>query len=491
MALSAQTGPAFLFGVPDEAVLRGVAASASELVMHCGQSRLREIRSGLRDTFAVALHGCTKDGEGLPVYDQPCATCVISELPQRGAEDALERALSMLADGGDVWLFVPRRTSGAEARLRRFMDAACGGNVNIVAGAPADMLALHGVRSCAVICENAEEQPPALPVSAIVLTHGAEVGLEETLVDLVLRQHFPPLEVFVLDLGRGPALDADLFGLAQRSSVPLAVFPKHDVAVADALHDALGGVRGRFVHWCRAGSRLAPHLLTTLGLAMERSDKCAVVFGRSAAHVDGQWNLVHEAAEHGPTHLLSSTRFAAEATLWKKTALRACAAPNPAFGIYCERELAWRLLQRHAHASVGVVVAGHNTAPSSHHGHELWQSFLRATLPDLLAESTELQALAHLKCHDAPWVLEHVSEDSSAQRLLRAQALLQSGNAAAAQAALEATELQGHPAACALRVALACSAAGATAFSALVAAMQIAGVEDALWLLDGAPPPTA
>ena len=492
LALSDQNGPAFVFGVPERAVLHGLAGSAAEIVLHCGQGRLRELRKSLRESFAVPLHGCPQDGEGLPVYDQPCATCVVADLPMQGAEDALERALSMVADGGAVWLLLPRRSAGAEARLRRLLEAACHGTVESVADAPAEMFALRARRCCTVTLECVDEQPAALPVSCIVVTRGAELGLEETLVDLVLRQHYRPMEVFVLDLGGASELDAALFGLAERSTVPVALFLKHGAAEATALQDAIGGVQGRFVHWCHAGARLAPHLLTTLGMALEREDGCALAMAESAREQNGSWSAHRAIAPSALARVSSSERFASEAVLWSSAAVRAAAGPNAAFGAFASRELAWRLLQQQRGVCLPAVVAGHSAAAPAADASS-WQKVQQALRPDPkgLAIPLELQALIHLRCGDAAWVTEHIQGDAVPHLLLRSQALLHLGRGPEAEAILRHPLLCEHAAAATLLLAQRCAADGAAAYSALVLALQAAGVDDACWLLEMASAPTS
>jgi hypothetical protein len=244
IALHGACGPAFLCGsLPDE-LLEGVAAAASELIVHGGEKRVRELRRRLRASHPAAVLSCAHDGEGLPVYDQVASMGLITELPERASADALERVLSLLGDGADVFVLIPRRARSEEGRLQRMLSAACNGQVAALEGAPEHLWAWRGKRVTTVTVESTAAAA-SLPITAVILARG-DVGMEFTLTDLLLRQHYAPTDVFVLDLGGEIALDPHLHGVPARSSARVAVFPKHGAALGEALQDALGGIQTPF-----------------------------------------------------------------------------------------------------------------------------------------------------------------------------------------------------------------------------------------------------
>ncbi len=436
LSLFGECGPAFLHGAPAPELLEGVASSASELIVHAGDRRVRETRRQLRVTHPVAVVGCARDGQGLPVHDQVASTGLISELPERESADALERALSMLGDGADVVLVLPRRGRAEEGRLQRMMAAACGGEVVPVPGAPSSLFALRGRRVTTVTVESTGAVAPTLPVSAIVVTEGDD-GLEATLTDLLLRQHYTPLEVFVLDLGGAKPLDEKLHGIPARSATRVAVFPKHGASLAAALEDALGGVKAPFVHWCRAGERLAPHALAQLGMALEAApDAAAAVADTAILEGDSIGDVILAATSF--EQLLAARQFPTASVLWRTERLRASGIP----GGSADRlalELAWQ------HAAQGLarcpgVLAGTNGIGLR--GAE-WHGFLaECAVP--AGVCPELAAHIALQRGQAEEALQLAAGAGPRALLVRVQALLALGKREQAMALLDGALHSGH-----------------------------------------------
>lgn len=487
LALAEQVGAALLMGVPPMPLLRGVACSAAEIWMHTGQSRMRTVRKDLRHEFAVPLQACVQDGEGLPVCDQPCTLALITELPPQHPEDALERALSIVADEGTVLLLVPARSAGADARLRRLLEAACGGESRALPDAPEGMLALSGRRRCAVLLEGAAPQPE-LPVSCLVTTQGAEEDLESTLVDLALRQHYRPQEIFVLDLGGERVLKLEASELVARSAVPIAVFPKHGSTAAAALQDALGGVQGRFVHCCHAGARMAPHALTTLGMRLENSEASAFVMGSSAVSAsdgwlrDEQWQL-----EPKDRRLCAARRFPVEAVLWRTDALRRAGGFDETLAPYSARNAALRLAASAGWVECDAVVAGHRSVSAAPQAEVPWRALLELALT--LTTDPRSRTLLELRLSRAQAVLDHARTATDADILLNAQALQQLGRSAAALPLLAPLVARGLSSAAALSFAMHAGGEADREFARLVEALRCEGAEYAAWLISAEAPP--
>lgn len=437
LALFGECGPAFLHGAPADWILEGVASSASEIVVHAGERRVREIRRQLRSTHPVAVVGCARDGQGLPVHDQVASTGIISELPERESADALERALSMLGDGAEVVLVLPRRGRAEEGRLQRMMAAACGGNAAAIPGAPGTLFALRGRRVTTVSVESTGAAAPTLPVSAIVLTAGDD-GIESTLTDLLLRQHYTPAEVFVLDLGGSKPLDEKLHGIPARSATRVAVFPKHGATIVAALEDALGGAKAPFVHWCRAGERLAPHALAQLGMALEAAPLAMAAVAACALLTGETIDEVLPAATN-LEQLLAQRQFPAASALWRTGRLRDAGIPGGSAD-HIALELAWR------HGAEGLVRSPGVLAGTSSQGlkDEEWRAFLGACPVPPGAASRELAAHIALQCGRAEEALVLAAEAGPRAVLVRAQALLRLGRHAEAVLLLEDALRSGH-----------------------------------------------
>lgn len=280
LALGDAGGPCLIIGDAPPAVLLGAAAGASSLTVFGTTRRVREASRLVHAMTPVAVQEARKDGDGLPDLEEAFRTVVIWDLPRRDAESCLEKSIISVADGGRVIVSTARR-GGVDQRLERLTKSLCSEGVSSPSHAPAGRLCLFGRRRAPFPAEAALETPGCLPVSVIIITQGRRAHLEELLCDVLLRQNYPPLEVFVMDDSREgePRVSEDLFGLPARSPSRTVLVPTGGVGRARAVNDALGGIEGTFVAIIDHDDRIAPNHLASLGMALERHPEWVAAAG--------------------------------------------------------------------------------------------------------------------------------------------------------------------------------------------------------------------
>lgn len=333
LALGEAAGAAIVVGDAPPAVLLALGASSSGLTLVGKRRRTKEAVRLLEAWTPVWTAEVTADQDAFPEIDDVHQRAVIWDLPKKDAAAALERALYAVADRGRVLLNVPRR-GGVDHRLERLFKSLCGGEAARPEDAAPDRLTLWGVRRAPYPPEDREHEAAVLPISVIVVARGRPDRLEELLCDLLLRQHYPAQEVFVMDDAPGGSVPEDVFGLAARSPSRVVLVPTGGVGGARAVNDALGGVEGQFVAILDEEARVAPNALVCLGMLLESNPAHgAVVADAVTVHDDGTIGPVRPAPPFAPDRLLRSVlegRYPARgAALFRRDQLRALEGMDP------------------------------------------------------------------------------------------------------------------------------------------------------------------
>jgi hypothetical protein len=276
LALGETAGTVLVLGAPPEPVLMGLGACASG-VTFADPEAAREARELLDARSPAWIDAADPAEVGLH------QNLVVWGLPED--DGILEVALQQVVDEGRVLLSTPR-TGRPDRRLERLVLAACAPTPARPRHAPEDRLVLVGERAAMTPGDTEEESPGALPIAVIVTTDGEGELLEELLCDLLLRQRFPPSEVFVMDRSGGEVPER-LYGLPSLSTVRTVLVPCGPVAPGVAVNDALGGVSSPYVAVLREGCRLSANHLVCLGMVLEAETGWSSVSGERVVRASG------------------------------------------------------------------------------------------------------------------------------------------------------------------------------------------------------------
>lgn len=272
-------GELLVVGVPPPAVLLAAACSTDRLTLIGRGRAAREARRWIETLTPCAVELADRDGSGMPLVEGPFGAALVWDLPKQDPIDVLERALVTVADGGRILVSVARR-GREDQRIERLVSGFCDERLEALPGAPLERVVLSGVRRAPFAAEWEGEEPDPLPLTVVVRHTEDVVRTERLLIDLLLRQVFPPHRVLVLDDAARVAdqLPEDLWGHPGRSPAEVALVTEGAGRTAGAAwNDALGAVETPFVVFLEGGERLAPLHLVTLGFHLESSGAPAVI----------------------------------------------------------------------------------------------------------------------------------------------------------------------------------------------------------------------
>ncbi len=363
LAFGDESGPALVIGAPSPAIMAGLLASASSLTMVASARAVREARRQFGDLAPARISAARVDGNGRPVFSESFRIALIAELPKHEPLEILEQALLSVADEGSVWCHL-ERGQGPEARIEKLFAAATGQTTLVPAWASADRLVLHGQRRAPLQTAEASEAPGVLPLSVIVVARGPASGIEELLCDVLLKQHWPPREVFVLDLSRsdGPSLPPDLFGFAEQSASKLVLLQNPEEDTAAAINDALGGIEGDYVAILSEHDRIAPNHLAALGLFLENHPELGAVRSETV-----EWDSRNQpgwrsrpTAEllHPVRSLMAGHSLAPASVLYRTTTLRTLRGFDPTLTALHHQDTWLRTVEKFPVGHLPLPVAG-------------------------------------------------------------------------------------------------------------------------------------
>jgi hypothetical protein len=269
------------------------------------------------------------------------------------------------------------------------------------AHAPLDRWVLSGERRAPAWTDRVLETGGTLPLSVVVVAEGDRSGTEALLLDVLLRQAYPPSEVLVVDRLGSDEIPDDLFGFPARSGCRTVLARCLGMPLADAVNDALGAVAHPFVALLRAGDRLSPNALASLAMTLEEVEAAVAVVGQ-ASHltagggVDALIPLPPGAIRFPRRHLLSGGGLPWAATVIRTETLRAVGGLDPATGEAAFEDLWCRVIRVGPLAEHPAPVAGCARLPP-HLGADVLERFLEAEpiaglmreLPDVPREERE------------------------------------------------------------------------------------------------------
>ncbi|MEE2711178.1 MAG: glycosyltransferase family A protein [Planctomycetota bacterium] len=271
LAFGAAAGAMLVVGEAPRSIVMGAAASATVVALVGDHEAVAADLEALLPPPIVVVDDAASIPDG-------CYGAAVVWEPPGDATSTLERVLAVVADAGAVHAVLRPPDRGVGGRWRRLIEASC------EAGAFAEeledgRLVVKGARRAPSPDDRTLDVGP-LPFTAVVHAAAGRVGLERTLVDVLLRPGYPPEEVFVVD-GVGDAPD-DLWGFAAAGASRTVLVNAAGQSFTEAVNDALGGVASELVALIGAGERLAANHVSGLAMLLGSSGDAGAAVAESA-----------------------------------------------------------------------------------------------------------------------------------------------------------------------------------------------------------------